>query len=75
VNRKLNRWAAQFPFLANLTEEDFARIADAIHFAALKPGEIAYQEEWECPNYIMCVDGRTRIYKTNTGARGSHLQG
>ncbi len=69
MDRKLNRWAEQFPFLAKLPAGDFARIADAIHFAALKPGEIAYQEEWECPNYIMCVDGRTRVYKTNTAGR------
>jgi CRP/FNR family transcriptional regulator, anaerobic regulatory protein len=69
VDRKLNRWAAQFPFLAKLPKEDFARIADTIHFAALKSGEIAYREEWECPNYIMCVDGRTRVYKTNAAGR------
>jgi CRP/FNR family transcriptional regulator, anaerobic regulatory protein len=65
----LNRWVAKFPFAKKLTNEHFEKIARVTSFATLQAGQIAYQEEWECPNYIMCVDGRTRVYKTDPNGR------
>ena len=69
MDRKLSRWVEQFPFALTLPQKDFARISSGIGFVTLKSGEIAYQEDWECPNYIMCIDGRTRIYKTTSSGR------
>jgi len=69
VDSSFDRWVTKFPFVKKLSDEDFARIASVTSFANLYPGQIAYQEEWECPNYIMCVDGRTRVFKTNPSGR------
>lgn len=69
MDRNLTRWAEKFPVLSKLPPHELASVIGALRFGTLKPGEIAYQEEWECPNYIMCIDGRTRVYKTNTTGR------
>ncbi|MFZ3176747.1 MAG: Crp/Fnr family transcriptional regulator [Methylovirgula sp.] len=68
-NRKMDRWVERFPFIGELAADDFAKLANVVQFPALEAGQIAYREEWECPNYIMCVDGRTRVYKTNSTGR------
>jgi CRP/FNR family transcriptional regulator len=36
---------------------------------AVEPGAVAYREDWPCPNYVMCVDGRTRVFKQSDTAR------
>jgi CRP/FNR family transcriptional regulator, anaerobic regulatory protein len=65
--QKIDRWVERFPFLRTLPAGDFAKIAESVKFPVLQAGEIAYQQDWDCPNFIMCIEGRTRVYKT-TGA-------
>lgn len=68
-SRKIARWVERFPFFATLASEDLAKLTKVAEFPVLKAGQVAYQEGWECPNYLMCVNGRTRVYKTNTTGR------
>ncbi|MGP8233213.1 MAG: Crp/Fnr family transcriptional regulator [Methylovirgula sp.] len=67
--RKIDRWVERFPFLGTLAAKDFAQITEAVKFPVLEEGQIAYQQDWECPNFIMCIDGRTRVYKTTGTGR------
>ncbi|QXX75032.1 Transcriptional regulator SdrP [Methylovirgula sp. HY1] len=68
-SRKIDRWVEGFPFLRALEADQFAKLAKVVQFPVLEIGQVAYQQDWECPNYIMCVEGRTRVYKTSGAGR------
>lgn len=69
MHRRVDRWVETFPFLTALERQDFAQLAEVVQFVTLESGQIAYREEGECSNYLMCIDGRTRIFKTNSAGR------
>jgi CRP/FNR family transcriptional regulator len=68
-SQKIARWRERFPVLGTLAVDDFEKLSRVIQFPVLEAGEIAYRQDWECPNYIMCIDGRTRVYKTSGSGR------
>jgi CRP/FNR family transcriptional regulator len=68
-SRRIDRWVDRFPFIGELAADEFAKFAEVVQFPVLEAGQIAYRQEWECPNYIMCIDGRTRVFKTNNAGR------
>lgn len=68
-SRDVERWSARFPFARDLPADDHERMARVLQFPVLKPGQVAYALEAPCPNYLMCVEGRTRIYKTSDTGR------
>lgn len=68
-NTNLERWAEKFPFANALTAEELGRVAAVMQFPVLRPGEVAYAVDAPCPNYLMCVEGRTRIFKTSEAGR------
>jgi CRP/FNR family transcriptional regulator len=63
------RWLHLFPALATLEAEDLALARTQVRFAELKEKDIAYRQGWECPNYVMCLEGGTRTFKTSAAGR------
>jgi CRP/FNR family transcriptional regulator, anaerobic regulatory protein len=35
----------------------------------LETGDVAYHQDWECTNYVMCVDGQTRVFRLSEAGR------
>ena len=67
--RGITRWAERFPFVAALPPDDFARVARVLHFPVLEAGAVAYELDGACDNYLMCVEGRTRVTKSSSSGR------
>lgn len=65
----IERWLDVFPRLKSLSDEHLAMAVEAVQFPVLEPGAVAYRENWPCTNYVMCVDGRTRVFKQSDTAR------
>lgn len=68
-HRNLDRMAERFPFLESLTSDEVGRFAEVLQFPTLEHGDIAYELESPCPNYLMCIEGRTRIFKSSENGR------
>ncbi len=62
-------WLERFPKLQSLDAHHLTLAKNVVQFPVLEPGDVAYREEWPCPNYVMCVDGRTRVFKLSDTAR------
>ena len=67
--RGIERWAERFPFAATLPPEDFARLTRVLQFPVLEAGAVAYEQDGACHNYLMCIEGRTRITKSSSAGR------
>jgi cAMP-binding proteins - catabolite gene activator and regulatory subunit of cAMP-dependent protein kinases len=67
--RNIDRWADTFPTLAALPADDLGRLTGVMHFPVLEAGQIAYEEDGACENYLMCIEGRTRITKSSSAGR------
>ena len=67
--RGIGRWAERFPFAAKLSPDDLVRFTRVMHFPILEAGAVAYEQDGACHNYLMCIEGRTRITKTSSGGR------
>ena len=65
----IDRWVTRFPFLHDLAEVHRHLLFENAVFPTIEAGAVAYEEDWECPNYLMCIDGRTRVYKVSDGGR------
>jgi CRP/FNR family transcriptional regulator, anaerobic regulatory protein len=64
-----DHWLAQFPMLRAMAP-GHQRLARAhVHFLVLEAGSIAYRQDEPCPNYLMCLEGRTRVFKLSPGGR------
>ena len=37
----------------------------AIQFKRLSKGDVAYYQGQPCQAYVMCIEGRTRVFKTS----------
>ena len=61
----IERWMDHFPALGNMNPEHLVTAREAVRFAELASGEVAYHQGWECPNYVMCIEGRTRVFKSS----------
>ena len=68
-DRNIDRLVERFPFLQTLAPAEFDRFAGVLQFPVLQPGQVAYELETPCPNYLMCIEGRTRIFKSSDGGR------
>ena len=64
-----SRWLALFPELAKLDAAHSDELLAAIRFNRLNDGDIAYRQGQTCHAYVMCIDGRTRVFKTSESGR------
>jgi CRP/FNR family transcriptional regulator, anaerobic regulatory protein len=65
----IQTWFRQFPALATLSAEHQAILRERVVFPELEGGAVAYHEGWDCPNYVMCLQGGTRSFKTSASGR------
>jgi CRP/FNR family transcriptional regulator len=61
----IDKWMNLFPALGNLNPEHLGTAREAVRFVELASGAVAYHQGWECPNYVMCVEGTTRVFKSS----------
>ena len=65
----ISRWLASFPELAELEEEHRRELLATTQFSRLREGDIAYRQGQRCHNYVMCIEGQTRVFKTSESGR------
>lgn len=65
----ITRWLNAFPELAELEPEAGNELLAATQFNRLREGDIAYYQGQTCQNYVMCIEGQTRIFKTSESGR------
>lgn len=63
------RWLDMFPGLKTLEPGHLDLAKTRVRFPELKAGSVAYRQGWACPNYVMCLEGGTRSYKTSSSGR------
>ena len=65
----ITRWLNVFPELAELEPETRDVLLDVTQFERLRQGDIAYYQGQPCQNYVMCIEGQTRVFKTSETGR------
>lgn len=65
----INEWMSMFSELRELDEGEQSHLKSVVSFKRLNSGDIAYQPGWECGNYLMCLSGKTRVYKSSESGR------
>ncbi len=68
-NYHRDQWFALFPDVAAMENEHRKLALDSVQFPQLDQGEIAYLQGWECQNYLMCLEGQTRVFRTSNSGR------
>ncbi len=63
------RWLAVFPELADLEPETKETLFEVTQFERLRRGDTAYYQGQLCRNYVMCIEGQTRVFKTSESGR------
>lgn len=66
---QIDLWEQRFPFVQALAADDRRMAHDAVAFPTLEPDAIAYELDGDCPNYLMCLDGRTRVFTRSDSGR------
>lgn len=65
----ITRWLTAFPELSELEPEAKAELLGSTQFNRLRVGDIAYRQGQTCHNYVMCIEGQTRVFKTSESGR------
>lgn len=65
----IEKWLELFPELLELDKKHQQRLKEVVQFKLLTRGEIAYQPGWECGNFLMCLSGRTRVFRSSESGR------
>jgi CRP/FNR family transcriptional regulator len=65
----IGRWLGAFPELTKLDAEHQAEMLATIQFKRLSEGDVAYYQGQPCQAYVMCIEGRTRVFKTSESGR------
>ncbi len=64
-----DQWLTLFPGLAQMEPAHLQRARAVLTFKHLAEGEVAYRQGASCPSYVMCLEGRTRIFKASETGR------
>lgn len=62
-------WLETFPRLRQMQPDHLSLATSSVIYPVLKPGDVAYRQGWDCPNYVMCLRGQTRVFKTSEAGR------
>ena len=68
-SRQVERWIERFPLIRNFSPAHWQIARGTVQFPVLEAGAIAYELEGECANYLMCFDGRTRVFRLSESGR------
>lgn len=64
-----DQWLSLFPGLAQLDPAHLQRARTSMTFKRLNEGDMAYRQGASCPSYVMCLEGRTRVFKASETGR------
>ncbi len=68
--QKVERWIDRFPPIRALSPAHLQIARGTVHFPVLEAGATAYELDGDCANYLMCLEGRTRVFRmSRAGAR------
>lgn len=65
----IEQWFELFPELLELDAEHQKLLKDVVMFKQLTQGEVAYEPGWDCSNFLMCLSGQTRVYRSSESGR------
>lgn len=68
-SEQIEKWFELFPELSELEQQHQEKLKKVVLFKRIKQGDIAYEYGWECNNFLMCLDGRTRVYRSSDSGR------
>jgi len=68
-DQRMDMWFERFPIFAPMNSPAFKWPPATVHFPVLNPGDVAYRIGWDCPNYVMCISGKTRVFKNSENGR------
>ncbi|TXM73779.1 Crp/Fnr family transcriptional regulator [Methylobacterium sp. WL12] len=66
---QIERWIERFPLVRNFSASHLQIARGNVHFPVLESGAIAYELQGACANYLMCIDGRTRVFRMSETGR------
>jgi CRP/FNR family transcriptional regulator len=67
-SQRLDQWFETFPVLKSVSGAHLQLLRGIAQFPTLDAGFVAYRQDAECPNYLMCIEGLTRVFKmSDTG--------
>lgn len=66
---QVERWMERFPLVRGFSANHLQIVRGTVHFPVLESGATAYELQGECANYLMCIDGRTRVFRMSEGGR------
>lgn len=66
---KLPAWVDNFPLLANVEDTEWLQTANRAKEVALPKGYDVFRDGDKCENYIMVIEGITRVYKSFENGR------
>lgn len=69
ASQDVERWIERFPVIRDLSPAHLRLAREAVHFPVLEAGATAYEMDGPCADYLMCVDGRTRVFRMSEGGR------
>lgn len=67
--QKVERWIDRFPLIQVLSPPHLQLARGTVQFPMLEAGATAYELDGECANYLMCLEGRTRIFRMSENGR------
>lgn len=68
-SQQVERWIERIPLIRNFSQAHLQIACGTVHFPVLEAGAVAYELESERTNYLMCIDGRTRVFRLSEGGR------
>ncbi|TXM79389.1 Crp/Fnr family transcriptional regulator [Methylobacterium sp. WL69] len=66
---QVERWIERFPLIQCFSASHLQIARGTVHFPVLEAGAVAYELQGACANYLMCIDGRTRVFRMSEGGR------
>jgi CRP/FNR family transcriptional regulator, anaerobic regulatory protein len=66
---RMDAWFDAFPKLATLAPRDLQLARGTVQFPVLEAGDVAYRAGDDCPNYVMCISGKTRVFTNSSNGR------
>ena len=68
-SHRIERWVERFPVVQALSAAHLQIARGTVQFPVLEAGATAYELEGECVNYLMCIEGRTRVFRMSESGR------
>lgn len=68
-NHRIERWVERFPVMRALSATHLQMARGTVQFPVLEAGATAYELDGECLNYLMCIEGRTRVFRMSEAGR------